>query len=334
MVNAPSSLPSVEVEKTVEPLVDPGNLLVLDRETYEFDKKSKIVPTNNQLKEISRENVQVLFNSVFKLPRSTVQDAICAELPDQIYGLPREKPVPQQQPLTRWEKFARSKGITSNRDKKVWDEETKTWKPRYGYNRGGKEGDWLIEIPDQKDPNVDYFQERANQKKERVAKNQLQNLRNVKRRMGDRGSSDFGHYKANGANSVPLGERDFGFQVHHAKQATASKGKFQEKLKGEKTPKLGIKRKFEPNEMTAKDEQSKHLAVLEKMSSKKPKISQSRINAAAEYSHQHDEEDGDRKKKSKTPKKVKGTGRKSQVKNGAVKKFGGKSSGGGRKARK
>lgn len=51
------------------------------------------MPSDEELLAISRDNVQLLFNSVFKLPRSVVEDATCAELPDQIYGLPREKPV-------------------------------------------------------------------------------------------------------------------------------------------------------------------------------------------------------------------------------------------------
>ncbi|KAI6227428.1 Ribosome biogenesis regulatory protein [Aphelenchoides fujianensis] len=339
MVNAPAVQPTA-VEKSVEPLVDAGNLLVLDREAYEFDKKPKVVPSDEELLAISRDNVQLLFNSVFKLPRSVVEDATCAELPDQIFGLPREKPVPVQAPMTRWEKFARSKGIgaKNNRDKKVWDEETETWKPRYGYNRGNDNTkDWLIEIPDQKDPNVDYFQERNDAKKERVAKNQLQHLKNVKRQMAEAnqrngfGNDGRAHNRslnsARGANAIPLGvdvdpkersTRELGYQMHHAKEATASKGKFQDKLKGEKTPKLGIKRKFEPNETSAKNEHSKHLAVLEKMAAKKPKIDQSRINAAAEHSRKSrdsdDDSDDGRKKKQKTPKKVKGTGRKAGFK--------------------
>lgn len=41
MVNA-LVVQTTVVEKSVEALVDAGNLLVLDREAYEFDEKSKV----------------------------------------------------------------------------------------------------------------------------------------------------------------------------------------------------------------------------------------------------------------------------------------------------
>lgn len=86
------------------------------------------------------------------------------------------------------------------------------WKHRYGYRSAKNDADknWLIEIPGNKDPYTDYFAERDEAKKERVAKNQLQHLKNVKRGLKEaqRGREqptysrrDFGK----GANSVPLG---------------------------------------------------------------------------------------------------------------------------------
>jgi len=299
------------VSKTIEPFVDPANLLIIDRDPVGFDNKKDVVPADDELLRITRDNVQCLFNEIWKLPRSVYEDATCAELPKTKYGLPREKPIPQKAPFTRWEKFAQSKGITakSKRDKKVWDEESETWKPRYGYHRGNDNTrDWLIEIPDNKDSNADYFKERLDAKKERVAKNQVQRLRNIKGRFdesnrkirdGFSSSNRRGLSSARGANAIPLGngnsptKQELGFKIHHAKQATASAGKFQDRLKGEKTPKMGIKRKFEPNEQDAKAERSKQLAILDRMAAKKPKINQARINAAAEASYRQG--DGDRK---------------------------------------
>ena len=40
-----------------------------------------------------------------------------------ISRLPREKPVPKPRPPTKWEKYAREKGINKRKkDKKVWDD--------------------------------------------------------------------------------------------------------------------------------------------------------------------------------------------------------------------
>uniref|UniRef100_A0A1I7RKM3 Ribosome biogenesis regulatory protein n=2 Tax=Bursaphelenchus xylophilus TaxID=6326 RepID=A0A1I7RKM3_BURXY len=328
-----TQLPTNEVSKTVEPFLDPGNLLIIDRDAHDSVEKRGKHPSEQELKEMTRDNIQFLFNEIWKLPRKFVGDATCAILPERKFVIPREKSLPSKPPMTRWQEFAQRKGITNDKDKskKVWDEESQTWVPRYGYQHAkhaeGK--DWLIEIPQNQDPNADYFAKRDDAKKEKVAKNQLQHMKNVKRQLKDMGKgkeprtyTDFGK----GANAIPLGvgqnprertRQELGYKMHHAKEATASAGKFQKTLKGEKTPKLGIKRKFESNEQDPKSEVSKQLQILEKLNSKKPKIDTSRINAAAEAMERRgggDSDDESSRKKNKTPKKVKGTGRKSGFK--------------------
>lgn len=48
--------------------------------------------------------------------------------------MPREKHVPVAKPMTRWQKFALEKGITKQkRERMVWDEDKKEWRPRHGY---------------------------------------------------------------------------------------------------------------------------------------------------------------------------------------------------------
>lgn len=97
--------------------------------------------------------------------------------------LPRAKPLPKARPPTKWEVFAKEKGITKRKKEKlVYDDITDTWKPRYGYNRiGAEKDDWLIEMKDNEDPNVDKFEQKKEEKKERVAKNELQRLKNIAR---------------------------------------------------------------------------------------------------------------------------------------------------------
>jgi len=61
--------------------------------------------------------------------------------------------------------------------------------------------------------------------------------------------------------------------MHVAKKATASLGKFQEKLPKEKPlKKTGKKRQFEPLIQAAGIEKSKNLEVLDRIMNKKPKI--------------------------------------------------------------
>jgi len=62
--------------------------------------------------------------------------------------------------------------------------------------------------------------------------------------------------------------------MHVAKKATASLGKFQEKLPKEKPLKnTGKKRQFDSVNQSADLEKSKNLCVLEKIMNKRPKIS-------------------------------------------------------------
>lgn len=60
--------------------------------------------------------------------------------------------MPKPKAPTKWETFAKEKGINKRKKEKlVYDEITQQWKPQYGYNRLNAEKDkWLIEVPDQK----------------------------------------------------------------------------------------------------------------------------------------------------------------------------------------
>ena len=68
-----------------------------------------------------------------------VEDAIVVELPERDYdgpfACPREKPLPKKKAMTKWEAFAKQKGINAKKKKSrmVWCEVTKSWKPRWGY---------------------------------------------------------------------------------------------------------------------------------------------------------------------------------------------------------
>ena len=65
---------------------------------------------DNFLKELARENTQLLINSVWGLPTERVEEVIVAKFPPPTYKLPREKPLPTPKVLTKWEKYAKDKG--------------------------------------------------------------------------------------------------------------------------------------------------------------------------------------------------------------------------------
>lgn len=76
------------------------------------------------LSDITRDNVQLIVNSLWEQPTERVEECIVAKLPEPTFVLPRTRKCPVPKPLTKWEKFAQEKGIKKQKkDKKVYDEE-------------------------------------------------------------------------------------------------------------------------------------------------------------------------------------------------------------------
>ena len=79
-------------------------------------------------------------HDLFALPVSVEQEAALGrlvDLPQPLTRLPREKPLPKPKPPTRWERFAKEKGIQKRqkRSAQVWDEPSQSWKRRHGQDR-------------------------------------------------------------------------------------------------------------------------------------------------------------------------------------------------------
>lgn len=57
------------------------------------------------------------------------------------------------------------------------------WVPTYGLKRAQaeKEKDWVLEVPENADPMEDQFAKKKSLKDEKVAKNELQRMRNIVR---------------------------------------------------------------------------------------------------------------------------------------------------------
>jgi len=106
---------------------------------------------NDYLLNRTRNSTQHLLNSIFSCPVQRHADhGPLVTLPAPTTRLPREKPLPKPKPLTKWEKFAKQKGIqNTKKEKLVYDEESKTWIPRWGYKGANKKEDeeWIHEIP-------------------------------------------------------------------------------------------------------------------------------------------------------------------------------------------
>ncbi|KAH1108854.1 hypothetical protein J1N35_012622 [Gossypium stocksii] len=153
-------------------------------------------------------------------------------------------------PPTKWQEFAKRKGIKKRKkDKVAWDEQTGTWNRRFGYDSVNDDKDIPVieaKMTDGEDP----FAKRQDDKKKRVEKQEKNRLQNLKQaaKLGALPRSCL--WVSMVAGSL--------FYKHHfrpnflvlpgmAATSTASGGKFDRKLAGEKpAKKQGKHRKFLP----------------------------------------------------------------------------------------
>nr|KAG5710216.1 hypothetical protein BaRGS_006735 [Batillaria attramentaria] len=201
------------------------------------------------------------------------------------------------------------------------------WKPRWGYKRANDETkQWLLEVPEGADPYEDQFEKKKKEKSERVAKNELQRLRNLAR--AQKG-------KVPGVGLTPTGapSKDHVLKaLATTRKSDASLGKFSDPLPKEKPNKFaGKKRKFESNFVNTDEEKKRQMDVLKRMSSGQAVLDVQKATNTAIH-----EEEETRSKKAKGEggaQKKKGGGSKGKGKGKAKKTFG-KGKKGGKKGRK
>ncbi|KEP61399.1 UNVERIFIED_CONTAM: ribosome biogenesis regulatory protein (rrs1) protein [Hammondia hammondi] len=92
----------------------------------------------DDLSDLTRQNAQSMVAQLCALPHETTDDGLLVALPppakNSTFKLPRMHPAPAAKKLTRWEAFAKEKGIQKRkRSRLVWDDNTKDWVPRWGH---------------------------------------------------------------------------------------------------------------------------------------------------------------------------------------------------------
>jgi regulator of ribosome biosynthesis len=207
------------------------------------------------LREIATQGTQAIVEQMFRLPTEPCDVGILAVMPAPITVLPREKPIPTPKPPTRWEQFASRKGIQKKgkRDRLVFDDATEEWKPRYGSQRANKGDSWIMEHKEGADPSEDPWTKLKQEKKERVAKNQKSQVRNLLAASGQKlpGAIDLASAikaakpapKQHKMEKNKKGEDGMAkaqhakAALHLAQQSTASMGKFDKLNKDEPQPK-------------------------------------------------------------------------------------------------
>lgn len=174
----------LNVQKEIDVDIDEGTLLVSDYNALNLKPGAGGLNLEMSLKALTRGNVQLLVNKVWALPTKCIDDTIVAELPKPNYVLPRSRKLPKPKPLTKWQQFAKEKGLRVKKkgsSKLKWDDLLQKWTPAYGFRKAeaDKQKEWLVECNEEGKPNEDPFAAIKVAKTERKAKNELQRLRNL-----------------------------------------------------------------------------------------------------------------------------------------------------------
>ena len=213
---------------------------------------------------VARDNAQLLTNKLYGLLDGSANKQ-SIPLPPPTMQLPREKPLPEGKPTTRWEKFAAKKGIQKKkRSKMVWDEATQQWAPRYGFGRANSAKDarenWVIEAKPGDDGSVDPFDERATAQREKKSKQMRQEQRN---------KLEAAHAAAGAAPGGGRAAKKAQLQqaISAAQVSTASVGRFDRALPNEPSKSAGKRKQYEHGVGTAAAEKdaARTAAVAAKM---------------------------------------------------------------------
>ncbi|PRP82986.1 ribosome biogenesis regulatory protein [Planoprotostelium fungivorum] len=256
---------TTEVKREDNVRYDLGNLAV-------FDPKPVDLKGNDEaeaLRDAARDNLQLLFNKVFHLPVIPQRDGtmgVVVQLPRCSTPVPREKHIPEPKPKTKWEEFAKKKGIKkTKKDSKVFDENTDTYRPRYGFGSASKDPlkDWLREVKPSDNPAYeDPFEEAENKKKKGILKQREREAANkvlAEKKTGPRLPSTL---SLNAGGYRP--KKDIDKAISIAQRSTISMGKFDKLNKGEKS--VREKKTFSP--LIQQNEASEQLKTLKRVFSK------------------------------------------------------------------
>mmetsp|Transcript_1632 Transcript_1632/g.3907 ORF Transcript_1632/g.3907 Transcript_1632/m.3907 type:complete len:481 (-) Transcript_1632:58-1500(-) len=141
-----------------------------------------------QLLETARQGCTQILKGLWSLETERTDVGPMGILPQQFQiKTPRELPPPPPKKESKWEKFAKERGIPTNKEKrsrKVWDEATGTWMYRHGYQKANDNTnmEWpIMEVKGNEDPYDDPWERAREAKRSRVDKNTENRMRNMER---------------------------------------------------------------------------------------------------------------------------------------------------------
>lgn len=231
---------------------DVGALLAVDPAPLEPRRYAVQGPAAREayLQSRARDAMQLLINELWQLPVEQGTLDVVAELPPRRTVVPRMTRMPTPKAAeTRFDQFMRQKGVQkrTKRDRMVFDEATGEARPRWGMGRvGALDDEWVIEERNTEahqqalSEGSDPFALKVKEKRDRVKKQgerQSRNIRSQQKALGTLAGSLASGRLAKGADSKA------GLQaaLAIAQRSSASMGKFDKRLEGEKAPRRPVR---------------------------------------------------------------------------------------------
>jgi regulator of ribosome biosynthesis len=238
---------------------------------------------------------------LFALPSETDAHGRFAQLPEPTTTFPRLRALPPSEaPLTKWEKFAKEKGIKKRkRSKEVFDEKTDEWKRRYGYQRARDGNDVIIapgKMTDVPGKTEDPFTREEREKRERTLKNREKQDKNLMNAVAEKGAKALPPTlrlavtgKKDSVGSGKLGKREMKDVAARVAHSTASVGKFNAPVPGDDKVKVRGKRRQFASVTDMDSERKKSSEIIDKLLAKEKRGGVVDVNAAARKIQQEKE---------------------------------------------
>ncbi|KAM7205473.1 Ribosomal biogenesis regulatory protein [Naviculisporaceae sp. PSN 640] len=185
----PAKLP-VTVDKPTPYTFDLGLLLANDPNPLNLSSDPQNL--EQDLAAVARDGAQSLINQLLTVcPISSTPDGVLLSLPPAHTPIPREKPVPQPKPETKWSAFAKRRGIApktrEQRRNLQYNEETGEFERKWGYKGANKAGQDapIIELKAAKEENrkegTTVRGDKRREIREKVKRNERRMRKNLKR---------------------------------------------------------------------------------------------------------------------------------------------------------
>jgi len=214
-------------------------------------------------------------------------------LPEAIITLPRALPIPVAKPLTKWEKYKQEKGIVQRkRSRMVYSEEVGDWVPRWGRGSVKKIQDSMNWVMEEKEPGVNPFEQKSNEKqlaKAKQLKRQMKNEEYAKKVLNSKkegNNNNSSNNNINNSRSEPKqklskkqrkalkaqkeiqklndDKKNLSKRLEQVQKSTRSMGNFDKKLKNEKEINLLKKKRVSKDILSdKKKEKSRDKRILD-----------------------------------------------------------------------